>query len=97
MPTISDKASRALYDACSHKGRSKGLLLAKAPPSNSLAYAAWQGAMIVCNPFKVSIMGLMFMTEEQREVYREIETMLESLGVKSLDRDRNALQRMGVW
>ena len=97
MTVISDKAARALYDACAHKGKSKGLLLAKPPRSNTLAYAAWQGAMMVCNPYKVSIAGIMFMTDEQREIMREIETILEGIGVKSLDRDRNALQRMGVW
>lgn len=97
MTTISDKAAQALHGAVSHRGKSKGMLLAKAPPSNTLAFAAWHGAMMVCNPYKVSIPGLLFMTDEQREVFREVEAVLESIGVKSLDRDRNALQRIGVW
>lgn len=96
MATISAKGACALSGACSHKGKSKGLLLAKAPRSTTLAYAAWQGAMMVCNPYKVAIAGIMFMTEEQREVMQEIETFLKSLGI-SLDRDRNALERIGVW
>ena len=94
---ISDTAAHALKDAVATRGKSKGLLLAKAPPSNTLAYAAWQGAMLCCNPFKASITGFMFMTAEQRAVYDEIVAIFDGLGIKSLDRDRNALDRLGVW
>ena len=97
MVAISDTAARALYDAVAHKGKHKGLLLAKAPRSNTLAYAAWQGAMINCNPYKASIAGIAFMDPAQREVYREIDAVFEQLGIRSLDRDRNALDRLGVW
>jgi hypothetical protein len=97
MAIISEKSAKALHGAISQRGKSKGLLLAKAPPSNTLAYAAWHGAMMVCNPYKVSIAGMIFMSDEQREVFREVEAVLESIGVKSLDRDRNALQRIGAW
>ena len=94
---ISDKAALALKAAVTSRGPKKGLLLAKAPKSNTLAYAAWQAAQMCCNPYKVSIMGLMFMTSEQREVYDEILAIFEGLGIKSLDRDRNGLERLGVW
>lgn len=102
MPTISDKAAKALYDAVAQTGKHKGYLKAKAPPSHTLAYAAWQGAQLVCNPFKVSIPGMMFMTEEQREIMREIEQIFEELkglglGAQYLDRDRLALTQIGAW
>lgn len=94
---ISDKAALALKEAVTTRGRHKGLLLAKAPKSNTLAYAAWQAAQLCCNPYKVSVAGLLFLTDEQREVYDEILAIFEGLGIKSLDRDRNNLERLGVW
>lgn len=94
---ISDKAAHALKAAVTSRGPKKGLLLAKAPPSGSLAYAAWQAAQMCCNPYKVSISGLIFMSEEQRAIYDEILAIFEGLGIKSLDRDRNALERIGAW
>lgn len=102
MPAISDKAARALFEAVAQSGKHKGKLKAKAPPSQTLAYAAWQGAQMVCNPFKVSISGLMFMTDEQREIFREVEKIFEELkamgmGSQYLDRDREALASIGAW
>lgn len=94
---ISDKAALALKEAVTTRGRHKGLLLAKAPKSSTLAYAAWQAAQLCCNPYKVSVAGLLFLTDEQREVYDEILAIFEGLGIKSLDRDRNSLERLGVW
>ena len=94
---ISDNAARALKDAVATRGQHKGLLLSKAPPSRSLAYAAWQAAQMSCNPFQVSIAGLMFMNSEQRAIYDEVLSIFEGLGIKSLDRDRNGLERLGVW
>lgn len=94
---ISDKAALALRDAVAARGKHKGLLLARAPKSDTLAYAAWQAAQICCNPYKVSIAGLLFLTDEQREVYGEILAIFEALGINSLDRDRNALTRLRVW
>jgi hypothetical protein len=94
---ISDKAALALKEAVASKGKHKGLLLSKAPPSRSLAYAAWQAAQMCCNPYKVSIAGMLFMSEEQREIYNEVLAIFEGLGIKSLDRDRNSLERLGAW
>ena len=94
---ISDKSANALKAAVATRGKHKGLLLSKSPPSRSLAYAAWQAAMLCCNPFKASIAGIMFMSGDQREVYNEVLAIFEGLGIKSLDRDRNGLERLGVW
>ena len=97
MATLSNKAAKALYDAVAQSGKHKGMLKAKAPPASSLAYAAWQGAQMVCNPYKVSIAGMMWLTDEQREVMREVEQAFEAIGLKSLDRDRNTLEHLGAW
>ena len=94
---ISEQAANALKAAVSTRGKHKGLLLAKAPASQTMAYAAWQAAQMCCNPFKVSIAGMIFMTDEQRAIYDEVLAIFEGLKIKSLDRDRNALERMGVW
>lgn len=91
---ISDKAALALKDAVAERGKNKGLLLARAPKSDTLAYAAWQAAQISCNPFKASIVGIALFSEEQYEIYNEIRNIFETLGIRSLDRDRNALTRL---
>jgi hypothetical protein len=94
---ISDKSAHALKAAVTSRGPHKGLLLAKAPRSSTLAYAAWQAAQICCNPYKTSIMGIALLNDEQRAVYDEVLAIFEGLGIKSLDRDRNALERLGVY
>ena len=99
MTTISDKAAKALYGAIAHKGKSKGLLLAKAPPMQSLENAAWQAAQAFANPYKVSFMALVFMTDEQRAIYDELTAAFEGIPslMATLDRDRVALETLGVW
>jgi hypothetical protein len=97
---LSDTAMQALRDAMAKRGARKGKLLASAPPSGTLAYAAWQGAMINCNPYKASIAGLMLMTAEQRAIYREVNTLFEAMPRQvrvAMDKDRAALEGLGVW
>lgn len=94
---ISEKAALALKAAVASKGAHKGLLLSKAPKSDTLGYAAWQAATLCCNPYKASIAGILFLSDEQRAVYDEILAIFEGLGIKSLDRDRNGLEKIGVW
>ena len=78
-------AARAAFDAAlTTRGPRKGMLLARAPASHTLAYAAWNGAMMSANPYKVSIAGMMFMSAEQR-------------ARMTLDRDRANLERLGAW
>jgi hypothetical protein len=100
MSNLSDTASTAL-DACyATRGKHKGHLLAKCPPSQTLAAAAWQGAMLVCNPYKASIAALMFMSAEQRAIFEEVKAYFDAIPVWQrikADRDRAALERLGVW
>jgi len=98
MESLQEKASQALKDCFVTIGKNKGTLKKKAPPSNTLAYAAWQGAMLSVNPFKASIFGQMMMTDEQVEVMRLVTAVFDATkGAAMLDRDRYALERLGVW
>ena len=98
METIEQKAAAALKACFVSRGANKGKLLASPPRSNTLAYAAWQGAMLVCNPYKVSIFGQIMFTAEQRQVC-DIVTKAFELTPRSqhLDRDRAALGSLGAW
>lgn len=98
MQDLSVKASEALKACFVTIGKNKGTLKKNAPPSDTLAYAAWQGAMMSVNPFKVSIFGSIMMTEEQREIMQLVTQAFDmTKGAKALDRDRCALERLGVW
>jgi hypothetical protein len=98
-PALSPKARESLMLAMATRGPNKGLLRAKAPPSQTLAYAAWQGAQMACNPFKVSIFGTMFMTDEQKAIRDEVTAYLDARPAlaRVLDRDRSALEQLGAW
>src|SRR6185436_5725649 len=90
----------ALKLAYASKGKNRGQLLAKCPKSNTLAAAAWQGAMMVCNPYQVSIGAILFMTAEQRELFEQVKNHFEALPREYqilAQRDREALERLGVW
>lgn len=95
---LNDTAKEALKACIATRGPHKGKLKANAPPSNSLAYAAWQGAMLSWNPFKASIAGIMFMSDEQRAVMRNVETWADAnKHLRFADRDRAALETIGAW
>jgi len=95
------KAAEEVFAKCfATRGRNKGHLLAKCPPSHTLEAAAWQAAQMVCNPYKAGIMTQMFFTPVQRELYQEVLAYMESQPLwkqRMLDRDRAALSKLGVW
>lgn len=100
MTTLSDNARNALAAAYATRGKNRGQLLAKCPRSETLAAAAWQGAMIVCNPYQVSIGAVLFFNTEQRAVFDEIKNHFERLPREyqiMAQRDRETLERLGVW
>lgn len=100
MNKLSDKAREALSQAYATRGKHRGQLLAKCPPSGTLAAAAWQGAMLSCNPYKVGIGSMLFMSQEQRSIQQEITTHFDSMPREyriMAQRDREALERLGVW
>ena len=98
VSTLSDKALAALRGAFVSRGANRGQLLANAP-KDKMARMAWNGAQMVCNPYKVSICALMFASQEEKAIFDEVERFMQSLGpiAKTLDRDRLALERLGVW
>jgi hypothetical protein len=100
MTKLSDAARAALAACYATRGEHRGQLLAKCPPSNTLAAAAWQGAMLVCNPYRASISAMLFMSTEQRAIRDEIVAHFESLPREYLimaERNREALETLGVW
>jgi hypothetical protein len=97
---LSENARAALTLAYASKGRNRGQLLARCPKANTLAAAAWQGAMLACNPYKASIGAMLFMSEEQRLIRDEVLAHFDALPreYKILaQRDREALETLGVW
>ncbi len=98
--TLSLKAKEALTLCYATRGKHRGQLLAKCPRSDTLAAAAWQGAMLVCNPFKASIGAMLFMNAEQRAINAEIMEHFERLPREHMimaQRDRETLENLGVW
>lgn len=98
--TLSLNARDALKACIATRGKHKGQLLAKCPPSHTLAAAAWQGAMLSCNPFKASVGAMLFMTAEQRVIRDEVLAHFDALPKAyriGSDRDREALELLGVW
>lgn len=101
MATLSDNAATALYGACVKRGKAKGLLL-RTPPKERYARAAWYGVQSVCNPYKLSISALLFMQEDERAIYHEIEALMEQWKARNksavlMDQDRLALECLGAW
>jgi len=97
---LSDTTRAALAKAYATRGKHRGQLLAKCPRSDTLAAAAWQGAMMACNPYQVSIGACLFFNDAQRAVFEEIKNHFDALPHAyrvMAQRDREALERLGVW
>ena len=97
---LSETAKQALTAAYATRGPNRGQLLAKCPKSETLAAAAWQGAMLSCNPYKASIGAMLFMSAEQRAIRDEVLAHFDALPREyriMAQRDREALERLGVW
>ena len=97
---LTEKSKAALTLAYATRGPNRGQLLAKCPKSETLAAAAWQGAMLSCNPYKASIGAMLFMTEEQRAVRDEVLAHFDALPREyriMAQRDRGTLEKLGVW
>lgn len=104
LMNLSPEAKAALESALCTKGPRKGLLLSSAPKSGTLAYAAWSAMMLNVNPYKVGIMGQIFLSDQQRAISKEIESAFMALPESvqrvlryGLDKDRKALESLGAW
>jgi hypothetical protein len=97
-PTIADRARIAMRALVATRGPHKNQLKARPPALSTDAYAAWQGAMLAINPYKVSIGGCLFMTPDQRAIMDFVRHVYETTpGATMLDRDRETLETLGVW
>jgi hypothetical protein len=82
------------------RGKHRGQLLVRCPRSNTLAAAAWQGAMMSCNVYQASVAAVLFMSAEQKEIYREVMAHFDALPREyriMAQRDRETLEALGVW
>jgi hypothetical protein len=70
-PGLDDDVRAALLSAVSTRGKWQGFVLANAPASGKrpVAYAAWQALMMELAPSRVSIGGLMFLSDEQKAMF----------------------------
>ena len=87
----------AIKAALVSRGKRKGTLKAKCPPTGSDAAAAWQALMGYANPHKLGMGHIIFFTDRQRAIYRAIDDALKGQDVRALDRDRVALELIGAW
>jgi len=97
---LSEAAKEALGACYATRGKHKGQLLAKCPPSTTMAAAAWQGAMFECNIYKASIGAVIFMSPEQKAVFKEVTDFFHTLPksiMTAQQRDRKTLEGLGVW
>lgn len=99
-PDISEASQAAFVAAIATRGRAAGRMKRTPPKSGTLEHAAWLGVMTRANPYKLSVCALMFLTNEQRAVFQEIEAAMESVPrdvVARMDADRFTLERLGAW
>ena len=87
----------AMDAAIATRGKHKGKLKRVCPPMGTDAAAAWQALTLLSNPYKISIFQISLFSERQAWIYRNIVNALEPLDIRSLDRDRAALEIMGAW
>ena len=100
MTELTGAAEEVFAKCFATRGPNKGHLLAKCPPSHTLEAAAWQAATLVCNPYKASVAAVLFMNPLQRELFNEVLAYMEAQPMwkqRKLDRDRQALSKLGVW
>lgn len=90
----------AIEGAIAKTGKYKGQLKAKCPPMNTPAAAAWTAMMLHVNPYKVSVVQIFFLSAEYKEIHTAIDDGMDKLKPQQfigLDKDRLALEAMGVW
>ena len=99
MTLTIDLIRNGVKNALVSRGKNKGMLKAKCPKMGTPEAAVWQAIVSFANPFKIGMAHMMFMSHENRELYNHITKIIEisGLDVRSLDRDRKALDSLGVW
>ena len=94
---MKDICIEAINAALVSRGKNKGQLLANCPRSDTDAAAAWQAMISHSNPYKLGIGTILFFNDRQRAIFDNIEKALAGVDVRTLDRDRVALENLGAW
>lgn len=99
MTDMETRLLLALDQAIASKGKHKGQLKAKCPPMGTDGAVMWQALVWHANPFKVSICHMMYASHSDSEFYQACLSFAEERAsvLPHLDRDRVALERLGVW
>lgn len=94
-----DRLLKAYDGAIASKGRHAGKLKAKCPPMGTDAAIMWQAMQMNANPYKVSIMQIAILDKEQSAFYGLCQVWADERKTIApmLDRDRVALDKLGVW
>lgn len=90
---------KALDNAIAQRGKNKGMLKAKCPPMGTDGAIMWQALMMHANPYKLGMAHILhgaFTDPEFVEVCRVFAKERSNV-LARLDRDRVALERLGVW
>jgi len=95
----STRLAAALKTVIAARGKNRGLLKSKSPAMGTDAAIVWQSCMMVANPYKVGIATAMFgaMTDPEFKAYVDQWVSENRATIARLDRDRNALESLGVW
>ncbi len=99
MLTLDTRLAAALKIAIAQRGKNRGLLKSKSPAAGSDAAIVWQACMLEANPYKVGIMSTVFgaMTDPVFKAHVDQWVSENRAIIARLDRDRNALESLGVW
>lgn len=87
----------AIDQAKVSRGKTKGMLKAKCPKSDSDGAAAWQAMTLQANPYKAGLYTIAMFTDRQRAIFDAVGKAIEGYDVNHLDRDRQILEALGVW
>ena len=87
---ISQEEQKAYFDAFSTRGKYKGFLKKQRP--KGLAGVIWNAIQV--NPWKVSIYSAMMMNKKESETFKKFSAFKYP---KTIDYDRYALEKLGVW
>lgn len=97
MNTLERRLLLAYQDAIATRGKHKGQLKAKCPILGTDGAIMWQALQMHANPYKVSIFQLIFLTPEQKAFREACDAFAAERATHHLDRDRVALESLGVW
>jgi hypothetical protein len=96
---VSPSTAAAIRSCYATRGKHKGFLLKNPPPGGTAQHAAWQALVLAWNPYKASVWAVMCIRRgEHADLFAEALAWAEAnMQLRGSDRDRLALERLGVW